>query len=87
MIAAAMTESASKPGLVQDVVTGELSQIPAPPKIFTADEVADRLLTETIEAKYPHVLEAERQIAEIEKQLAEILMKGQKQNESNHEVC
>lgn len=41
----------------------------------TADEVADNLLNEIIEAKYPQVIEVEKQIAGIEKDLAAILRK------------
>jgi hypothetical protein len=41
----------------------------------TADEVADTLLNEIIKTKYPQVLEIEKQIAGIEKDLADILRK------------
>jgi Mg2+ and Co2+ transporter CorA len=37
---------------------------------MTADEVADRLLNETIEAKYPALIKVEAEIHRLEKELA-----------------
>jgi hypothetical protein len=45
---------------------------------MTADEVADTLLNQIIEAKYPQVLKVEKEIAKIEQDLAELLRNGEK---------
>lgn len=39
----------------------------------TADELADRIINEHIEAKYPKIVAAEKQIAKIERDLAKQL--------------
>lgn len=40
---------------------------------MTADEVADNIINSAIEANFPALLEAEKQIIELEKSLAEQL--------------
>jgi Mg2+ and Co2+ transporter CorA len=42
---------------------------------MTADEVADRLLNETIEAKYPALIKVEAEIHKLENELAAELQK------------
>lgn len=44
-----------------------------PPKILTADELADRIINETIQAKYPQVLKIEKEIKKIEDDLRKLL--------------
>jgi Mg2+ and Co2+ transporter CorA len=44
---------------------------------MTADEVADRLLNEIIEAKYPALIKTEKEIHKLEKELAAELQKGE----------
>lgn len=48
----------------------------------TADEVADNLLNEIIESKYPSVIRAEKEIAKLENALAEELRKSEHENQN-----
>ena len=49
----------------------------------TPDEIADNLLNEIIESKYPAVLKVEKEIRKIESDLAGLLAKGTNDSPSN----